>query len=78
MSFSVLEFLVLLFSIAGKQLGPADDRDLFPEALRIVEHLRPRAVMLENVPGFASEKFKDYRLSLFQQFNRLGYSAKAG
>src|SRR5690349_10598753 len=42
------------FSIAGKQLGSRDERDLFPEALRLVGEVNPRAVMLENVPGFAS------------------------
>src|SRR5215213_9665525 len=40
------------FSIAGKQLGSDDERDLFPEALRLVEECKPRAVMLENVRGF--------------------------
>src|SRR3954462_11593827 len=37
------------FSRAGKQLGADDERDLFPEALRIVSEIRPQAVMLENV-----------------------------
>ncbi|MCX6866763.1 MAG: DNA cytosine methyltransferase, partial [Verrucomicrobia bacterium] len=32
------------FSVAGKQLGPRDERDLFPEALRLVEECRPKAV----------------------------------
>src|ERR1051326_5244333 len=45
------------FTIAGKQLGADDERDLFPEALRLIEQAKPAAVMLENVPGFASEKF---------------------
>src|SRR5688500_5058335 len=31
------------FSIAGKQLGDKDDRNLFPEALRIIDECRPRA-----------------------------------
>ena len=39
------------FSIAGKQLGRDDDRDLFPQALRLVEEISPRAVLLENVRG---------------------------
>src|SRR5690606_36945895 len=39
------------FSKAGKQLGADDERDLFPEALRIVDECRPQAVMLENVRG---------------------------
>ena len=40
------------FSKAGKQLGKADERDLFPEALRLIGECKPRAVMLENVRGF--------------------------
>jgi DNA (cytosine-5)-methyltransferase 1 len=33
-------------------------------------------VMLENVPGFASEKFKEYRRGLFAKLRRLGYVAE--
>jgi DNA (cytosine-5)-methyltransferase 1 len=64
------------FSIAGKQLGGDDERDLFPEALRLAAEIQPRAVMLENVPGFASEKFKKYRTALVAKFRKLGYSAE--
>lgn len=64
------------FSIAGKQLGSDDERDLFPEALRLTAEVQPRAVMLENVPGFASEKFRDYRTALVTKFRKLGYSAE--
>ncbi len=49
------------FSVAGKQLGPDDERDLFPEALRLVEEIRPQAVMLENVWGLLEPKFAEYR-----------------
>lgn len=63
------------FSKAGKQLGADDERDLFPEALRIVEECQPRAVMLENVRGFLDAVFEDYRLKLKNQFAALGYSA---
>jgi DNA (cytosine-5)-methyltransferase 1 len=63
------------FSIAGKQLGNADERDLFPEALRLISQMQPRAVMLENVPGFASERFRKYRSSLLAKFRKLGYLA---
>jgi DNA (cytosine-5)-methyltransferase 1 len=61
------------FSAAGKQLGPNDDRDLFPEALRLVRETKPAAVMLENVRGFASDKFISYRRDLFEQLELLGY-----
>src|SRR5690242_12114661 len=39
------------FSKAGKQLGENDERNLFPVAIQIVDQLRPRAVMIENVRG---------------------------
>jgi DNA (cytosine-5)-methyltransferase 1 len=61
------------FSIAGKQLGASDERDLFPEAIRIIREASPLAVMLENVPGLASAKFKSYRLALLKKLRRLGY-----
>ncbi|MEI8294182.1 MAG: DNA cytosine methyltransferase [bacterium] len=63
------------FSKAGKQLGAEDDRDLFPEALRIVEECQPKAVMLENVRGFLDAVFEDYRLKLKNQLADLGYVA---
>lgn len=61
------------FSIAGKQLGSDDDRDMFPTALALVKGSRPRAVLFENVPGFASAKFADYRNDLLRQLSKLGY-----
>jgi DNA (cytosine-5)-methyltransferase 1 len=66
------------FSIAGKQLGQNDERDLFPEALRLIEESRPEAVMLENVRGFASERFASYREKLFKKIHSLGYSIESG
>ncbi|WP_406861152.1 DNA (cytosine-5-)-methyltransferase [Streptomyces sp. HUAS MG47] len=49
------------FSHAGKQLGRDDERDLFPRMLKLVETLKPRAVMIENVRGILDPKFSDYR-----------------
>jgi DNA (cytosine-5)-methyltransferase 1 len=62
------------FSVAGKQLGPKDERDLFPEAIRVVDQVRPKAVMLENVRGFLDSVFTDYRHKLREQLRMLGYS----
>lgn len=63
------------FSIAGKRLGMDDERDLFPEALRLVSEFRPRAVMLENVKGLASKRFHAYRNALMSSLGDLGYDA---
>ncbi len=64
------------FSKAGKQLGKDDERDLFPEALRLVDEIKPRAVMLENVRGFLDAVFEDYRINLKKQLEKLGYIAE--
>lgn len=61
------------FSVAGKQLGENDERDLFPQMLRLVEEIKPRAVMIENVKGFLSSKFDSYRASILFRLARLGY-----
>ena len=61
------------FSIAGEQLGEADERDLFPEALRLIGEAQPSAVMLENVRGFATSRFDQYRSWLLGGLKRLGY-----
>jgi DNA (cytosine-5)-methyltransferase 1 len=61
------------FSKAGKQLGRADERDLFPQALRLVAECEPRAVMLENVRGLLDPVFNEYRGSVVSQLEAMGY-----
>jgi len=61
------------FSIAGKQLGNLDERDLFPEAIRLVKECNPKAVMLENVRGLLDIKFKEYRRHILNEFYKMGY-----
>jgi len=61
------------FSKAGQQLGADDERDLFPEALRVVEAVRPVAVMLENVRGLLDPVFAAYRTHLEARLKNLGY-----
>ncbi|NBB78797.1 MAG: DNA (cytosine-5-)-methyltransferase [Verrucomicrobia bacterium] len=65
------------FSVAGKQLGDADERDLFPEAIRIIREVGPKTFMLENVAGFATEKFRFYRQRIVDDLTDLGYSVDA-
>jgi DNA (cytosine-5)-methyltransferase 1 len=61
------------FTMAGKQLGHADERDLFPAALRLVDEIRPRAVMIENVRGLLGAIFEDYRNRISGSLEKLGY-----
>jgi DNA (cytosine-5)-methyltransferase 1 len=62
------------FSIAGKQLGSEDDRDLFPAMIELAARLEPRAVMIENVKGLMSAKFEAYRSAISGAFETLGFA----
>jgi DNA (cytosine-5)-methyltransferase 1 len=64
------------FSKAGKQLGNEDERDLFPEAIRLVSECKPQAVMLENVRGLLDSVFDDYRAKIIADLKKLGYIAE--
>lgn len=64
------------FSHAGKQLGADDERDLFPEALRLVEECRPLGLMLENVRGLLDPRFAAYRDSILSRLKAMGYEAQ--
>lgn len=61
------------FSVAGKQLGENDDRDLFPQAIRLIGEIKPRAVLLENVRGIFDKVFDDYRERIKVEIESLGY-----
>lgn len=61
------------FSVAGKQLGDKDERNLFPDALKIIKTVGPKAVMIENVRGFLDPVFASYREGLRKKFAALGY-----
>jgi DNA (cytosine-5)-methyltransferase 1 len=48
------------FSLGGKHRGYLDKRDMFPEAVRAVRELRPKAFIFENVKGLLRETFASY------------------
>ena len=48
------------FSIGGKHLGPDDDRNMWPEAIRAIRELNPRGFMFENVRGLLRPAFEPY------------------
>jgi DNA (cytosine-5)-methyltransferase 1 len=63
------------FSVAGKQLGSADERDLFAWAVEAAGQLKPKAVLLENVRGLNDARFTGYRQAVVDRFAKLGYTA---
>ena len=48
------------FSMGGKAMGYRDDRDMFPQAVRAVRELQPRAFIFENVRGLLRSAFANY------------------
>lgn len=45
------------FSVAGKRQGEADERNMWPDTIRIIGEVRPRFALLENVPGLLIHKY---------------------
>lgn len=56
------------FSVGGKHKGPGDRRNMWPEAVRAVKEVQPKAFIFENVRGLLRPAFDEYldfiRLSL--------------
>ena len=61
------------FTVAGRQLGATDERDLFAWAVELCGIIRPRALMLENVRGLSTSRFSAYRQHVLDRLRDLGY-----
>jgi DNA (cytosine-5)-methyltransferase 1 len=48
------------FSMGGKHKAERDQRDMFPEAVRAVREIRPKAFIFENVKGLTRQSFATY------------------
>ncbi|WP_405474888.1 DNA cytosine methyltransferase [Paenarthrobacter ilicis] len=64
------------FSLAGKQLGAHDERDLFAWAVEQTAVLQPRALLLENVRGLSMPRFAGYRQHVLDRLRSFGYVAE--
>ena len=62
------------FSEAGKQEGEDDDRNLWPDTARVIGEVRPRTVLLENVPGL----LRSYGGTVLGDLSALGYDCRWG
>jgi DNA (cytosine-5)-methyltransferase 1 len=61
------------FTVAGRQLGATDERDLFAWAVELCGIIRPRALLLENVRGLSTSRFSAYRQHVLDRLAELGY-----
>jgi DNA (cytosine-5)-methyltransferase 1 len=61
------------FTVAGRQLGADDERDLFAWAVELCRVIRPRALLLENVRGLSTSRFSGYRQHVLDRLRDLGY-----
>lgn len=61
------------WSVAGEQRGDTDDRDLWHEMVRVIEDIRPRWIIGENVRGFVNMPM-GLKRSLFD-LESIGYKA---
>ncbi|EKO3783674.1 DNA cytosine methyltransferase [Vibrio harveyi] len=48
------------FSLGGSHKAHNDDRDMFPEAVRAIRELQPKAFIFENVKGLLRKTFTEY------------------
>ena len=61
------------FSIAGKQLGANDERDLFAWAIELCGTIKPKALLLENVRGLSGNRFSAYRQHVLDRLRHHEY-----
>ncbi|MGA4539044.1 DNA cytosine methyltransferase [Uniformispora flossi] len=61
------------FSIAGKQIGAGDERDLFAWAVSVCTRIQPKALLLENVRGLSTGRFAAYRQEVWNRLQDAGY-----
>lgn len=62
------------YSVAGKRRGAKDERDLWPDYLRIVGEVGPKFALLENVSGFTDGS--DGMCRVIGEFSEIGYAVE--
>ena len=64
------------FSVAGRQNGQADSRDMFPEFIRAILEIEPRVFVAENVTALVGKKFQRYVEEVIERPLHRKYSLK--
>lgn len=65
------------FSSGGKRLGTADERDHLPSFVKVIEEVRPRAFLVENVPGLGTAERAFYFNSVLSALGDLQYTVSS-
>lgn len=63
-------------SVAGKRLGSKDSRDLWPATLDVIKQVKPKAFILENVPGIRTTQQGNFFKQLLRDIASIGYDAQ--
>lgn len=63
------------FSVAGKQQGENDPRNMWPATIAIIRAVRPRFAFLENVPGLLARSHR-YFEKILKDLAESGYDAR--
>jgi DNA (cytosine-5)-methyltransferase 1 len=64
------------FSLGGKHRGFDDERDMWPQAVRVVRETRPKAFIFENVKGLKRAAFTTYFSYIELQLQHPGIERK--
>jgi len=73
------------FSVAGKQQGEDDPRNMWPATIEVIRIVKPKWCFLENVPGLLSSKSSldeitgrpiSYCTTIFRDLAEAGYHAR--
>lgn len=64
------------FSLGGKHKGYLDERDMFPESVRAIRELQPKAFIFENVKGLLREAFADYFEYIYLQLSHPSFTRR--
>ena len=60
-------------SVAGLRKASCDERDLWPEYRRVVDEIRPKWVVAENVRGLLSSEYGRFFRGILRDFANMGY-----
>lgn len=63
-------------SLAGKRMGDADERWLWPEFCRIIREIRPAWALIENSPGLLSADAGRLMRGILWDIAEIGYDAE--